>query len=658
MRNKTILKMCINAMFIALIVIMTFVPYVGFIPIPVLGISITIIHVVVLIGAMIFGWKSGLLLGTVFGICSLLKALSYPGTIDYLFVNPLVSVLPRLLFGLLSGIVFDLIRKIKNQYSLFALFCIASGAMTFIHSFLTLSCLYLFSFDKELLINNGVTSYGQLIAGIFAVNAILEIVLAIVVTPSLSLALFKAFPDITRSPFDFIKQTYYDKITKPYRSECINSLIEFVKHKSVYDQETSDQKNPFGVGVSNALNFIENLAKKDGFDVVNYDNKIVEITCGEGEKNITILAHADVVPATGEWTSDPFVVRKDKKYLYGRGVSDDKGPCLAAYYAIKSLVDNNLVSGYQIRLLVGGNEESGSLGMKHYFDVLQKPQPTYGFTPDSDFPIIRAEKGIVNFVVEGKLPLKGIISFQGGVVPNAVIDQLEAIVEDEDLKSAIRAETFDKTIENNHITIKGKSAHGAQPYLGVNAAILFLNVLSKYYNDGKLSDLISKMVTLTGDTIGIGFENDDMGSCSLNLGMIEYKDETIKLTFNYRFINGVDFEKCQHLIIDAFNPLSVRFGNVSRLLYFAKDSRLIQTLLNAYQLETSDLVSQPLAIGGGTYAKECENVVAFGMQFPNEDTHMHEPNEMIKINHLYKTMAIYAHAIIDLGNLIKDENKI
>lgn len=202
MRNKLIVKMCINAMLIALIVIMTFVPYVGFIPIPVLGISITIIHVVVLIGAMILGFKSGLLLGTAFGVCSLIKALSYPGTIDYLFVNPLVSILPRMIFGLVSGLLFDLIRKFKlNGPITFVLFCVVSGLMTLFHSFLTLTCLYLFSFDKELLISNGITSYGVLIAGIFAVNALLEILLAVIVTPTLSLALFKGFPEITRSPY-------------------------------------------------------------------------------------------------------------------------------------------------------------------------------------------------------------------------------------------------------------------------------------------------------------------------------------------------------------------------------------------------------------------------------------------------------------------------
>ena len=89
------------------------------------------------------------------------------------------------------------------------------------------------------------------------------------------------------------------------------------------------------------------------------------------------------------------------------------------------------------------------------------------------------------------------------------------------------------------------------------------------------------------------------------------------------------------------------------VLFFSKESELVQTLLKAYQDETGDLESKPLAIGGGTYAKCADNVVAFGMQFPGFDSLMHSPGEHTNKEDLFKAMSIYARAIYELGEVLK-----
>ena len=81
---------------------------------------------------------------------------------------------------------------------------------------------------------------------------------------------------------------------------------------------------------------------------------------------------------------------------------------------------------------------------------------------------------------------------------------------------------------------------------------------------------------------------------------------------------------------------------------------MISTLLKSYQDETGDKKSKPLAIGGGTYAKETINTVAFGMQFPGWESNMHSPSESVRKDDLIKGMAVYARAIYDLGQKIKD----
>ena len=144
-----------------------------------------------------------------------------------------------------------------------------------------------------------------------------------------------------------MKNTKYDELLIPYREELLSNLKKFIAIDSVYDEESVDDNNPFGKGVSLALNFIYELAKKDGFEVVNYNNMVVEIITGSGDKNITILAHADVVPEGDGWEQDPFEMIDIDGVLTGRGVADDKGPLLASYYALKMLKDNNLLGDYK-----------------------------------------------------------------------------------------------------------------------------------------------------------------------------------------------------------------------------------------------------------------------------------------------------------------------
>lgn len=74
---------------------------------------------------------------------------------------------------------------------------------------------------------------------------------------------------------------------------------------------------------------------------------------------------------------------------------------MAAFYALKILKDLGLPLKRKIRMIYGTDEETGMSCMKHYLDV--EPAPTYGFSPDNEFPIVYAEKGQINV----KLTLSG-----------------------------------------------------------------------------------------------------------------------------------------------------------------------------------------------------------------------------------------------------------
>ena len=656
MRNKTIRTIAINAFIVALIAVMTFVPYVGYIGIPAAGISITTIHIAVLIFAWMFGWREGLVAGLSFGIFSLVKAAAMPVTVvDTYFVNPLISVFPRLMFGFLAGIAFDLLRFIRRGKIRFLFDILACGIATIFHSVLTLTMLFALAGNKDAL--SGFT-YFTLIMTIVSINGALELGAALVLVPLIILPLDKAFPKYEAIYHGTLKgrkkASVYETISVRYKQELLDNLDKFVAINSVYDEKTVSKTNPFGKGVSNALDFIYKLAKQDGFAATNYENKVVEILCGEG-KNITILAHADVVPAGSGWGQEPFKMVDRGDRLTGRGVADDKGPLLAAYYAMRAIRDNHMMGNYQIRFIVGGNEESGSAGVEYYFNKLKKEQPNLGFSPDAEYPLIFAEKGIMNFEVKKKMNVRHVHSITGGVASNSVIEKCVVIMDnDNEFIKYLADNKYDFEFEKDEkdllvVTFKGKAAHGSTPEEGYNAGMAAVKALGNYYSHKDLQALYARFSNLQGYGLDAFGNSDEMGHNSLNVGILSYEDGQFSMIVNFRYVDTCKPEDLKNTIKTKAKPFAVSFLGESKLLYYPKESVLVQTLLKAYQEETGDYASLPKAIGGGTYAKEADNIIAFGMEMPGWDSKMHSVGEQVRKEDLFKSMAIYARAIVELG---------
>jgi uncharacterized membrane protein len=179
-------NLTVNAMLIALIALMGFVPFLGFIPLGA-SVSITIIHLPVLLGAALLSTRSATLFGLSFGLVSLLVVVTNPTPqpIDLFFVNPLISVLPRILFGLFAGVLFSFTRRFANlqQYGLLSLFAFLA---TVFHTVLVLSMLWLFaSAELSGLFGNLV----QFIWYILSLNGLIEAILSALLIPILTLAL-------------------------------------------------------------------------------------------------------------------------------------------------------------------------------------------------------------------------------------------------------------------------------------------------------------------------------------------------------------------------------------------------------------------------------------------------------------------------------------
>ena len=446
----------------------------------------------------------------------------------------------------------------------------------------------------------------------------------------------------------------FKPLSKKYEQQGEKLLSEWIKIDSVYDDKTISEGQPFGQGVKAALRYIGSIAEQDGFNVTYNDGYATEISYGEGPI-IGIYAHADVVPISGTWKHPPFGGVIDGKAMYGRGTSDDKGPAMASYMALKLLKDNDLIKGYKVRLVIGGNEERGSGCLHYYFHSLNKPHCVAGFTPDGQFPLIYGEKGIANYEIKGATNLGPIMSIKAGVVSNSVIDYAEAmLVNDPTLESRLKQTGYNYSIdydgETMKLIIKGKAAHGSLPELGVNAGIQMLDVLGKHYDIDLLKTLAYQYGEPFGRQLGLYFESELLHHTTYNVGLIAYDEGIFSMIVNFRFPENVDFDDVIAKL-DAKTPLEVIPLMYSRPLLFDPESPMIKTLLNAYQAESGDVVTPMITIGGGTYAKEAQNTVAFGSNFPGKDDHIHDIDEKIDLEDFRQSIAIYARAIHDLGQL-------
>ncbi len=456
----------------------------------------------------------------------------------------------------------------------------------------------------------------------------------------------------------------FKKLSKNYEETGLKALRAFVGKASVYDPKTITKDAPYGAGVKSALDYVAKLGKDYGFAVDTCEGYCTELSFGESGPLIGIYAHSDVVPVSGKWDHKPFAADifgegKDAKVI-GRGSTDDKGPLIASLMAIKLLKDNGLINGFRVRLVAGGDEERGSSCLRHYFDALKKPHCDYGFTPDAEFPLIYAEKGIHHATASAKLDLSPIIAMDGGVVANAVCDRIVITLKnDRKLGEKLKAKgvAFDLSEAGpiQILTFTGKSAHGSTPELGVNAALIAFKALGEIYNNKDLirlgevlSDPFGK--SFGGDSYSEGFEQAGKGT--FNYGLVSYKEGKLSISIDHRYGEKGKPEEAFKAFEKA-TGLKVVVNSVAPLLYFDKKDPLIATLMKSYKHMTHKFFDKPMAIGGGTYAKEAKNCVAYGCSFKGREGNIHSPNEYMYIEDFNQWIAMMADAIYSLGQLKK-----
>lgn len=428
-----------------------------------------------------------------------------------------------------------------------------------------------------------------------------------------------------------------------YKQPLIDNILNLVRIPSVL---TLGESHPLGDANYKCAEEIVKLMESLGFKTyLDPDGYYAYAEIGEGDM-FGILGHLDVVPAEESegWITPPFEPKIIDGVIYGRGVQDDKGPTLASIFAVKALMDQGYEFKYKMRFIFGFNEETNWECINKY--KANEEAPTIGFTPDSSFPVVYAEKGLLQFVATKKF--EPTVHFTGGNSFNAVPSKA-TIKFDENLKAELDKLGYAYVVEDGNIIVQGKSAHAKNPWKGDSAVYKLCTALE---NIGLADDSV-KFINkcLNGKDKFEGFSAEDLsdfsGPVSINLGQIFVDGEGTRLNLDIRHPVTMKTDDILAIATKVANEYGFEVEEIGREkpIYLPLESEFISSMIETYREVTGDLEAQPIISGGATYARAFDNCVAFGPNYPHIPSSEHMPNENVAVEQIMQTMEIYYNFI-------------
>ena len=449
----------------------------------------------------------------------------------------------------------------------------------------------------------------------------------------------------------------YEKILE-YREELFDDLNRLLSIESVDGARDGD--------CAAALDFILKRAEDFGLTAERVTAKSAHVDLGKGGRLCGVLSHLDVVPAGNNWTVNTYALTERDGRLYGRGVADDKGAALVNLYCLRALKEMGIEGRNTLRAIYGTAEETGMSDMDGYF--AQKRLPDLAFTPDSEYGVCYAEKGILQLEVSTPTNEAKVLSqFHAGKAINAVPDlayvMLDSSGYDEQLLMRLADASegnfeFNYTIDGLMIISRGKAAHACEPQKGFNAAAALIDLITHAYDVyeiGALSSFIDYAINCetNGRSLGLKMSDAVSGALTVNLGNVHIEGTEARAQFDIRYpvtVNG-DYVLRQFRSVAENNHLTVRVLHHDRPLYVEKDSELVRLLADAYRTVTGE--DAPLyTTGGGTYARKLGGKgVAFGPNFRDDDIRMHNADESVDKENFLRHMQICFEALYRLYTL-------
>ena len=453
-----------------------------------------------------------------------------------------------------------------------------------------------------------------------------------------------------------------------HSDDMIHDLGRLVAINSV--RGPAEEGKPNGAGPHAALMLAREMLEAHGFTVNNFEDIIITADMGGEPVRLGILAHLDIVEAGAGWDTEPFTLTGRGGNLYGRGASDDKGPAVAAMYAMYCVRDICPELRCGVRLILGSGEETGMKDVAQYLS--KRETPPHLFTPDANYPVVNVEKGrflpVFGASWDEDSGLPRVVSISGGATANIVPNRAEAVVEGftpeaiEGLRREFSAKTGASISaradgEKTVITAEGAAAHAANPDCGLNAQTALIEMLAAmpFANSAgfKYIRALNRLFPhwdYNGRALGIAMSDDISGALTVNFGTLSFTAAGFHASFDSRTPVCADDADLAGIVRGAFERegISLRRADVSKSHRTPPDSPLVQSLLRIYKEYTGN-VPECLSIGGQTYVHGIPGGVAFGCALPGIDNRVHGANEFIGAEQLIVSAKMFAQAIIDMA---------
>ena len=439
------------------------------------------------------------------------------------------------------------------------------------------------------------------------------------------------------------------EITNQVKDDFLASLKTLISYPSVLNE--GENGTPFGQAIQDVLEKTLEIAQEMGFQTyLDPEGYYGYAEIGQGEELLAVLCHLDVVPAGDleDWQTPPFEATLKDGWLIGRGVQDDKGPSLAALYAVKSLLDQGLAFTKRIRFIFGTDEETLWRCMNRYNQIEEKAD--LGFAPDSSFPLTYAEKGLLQVKLHG--PGWEDRPLQAGRALNVVPDKATYKGERlEELLPVIDQSGVNYTEETGAVTVLGLSKHSKDAAEGVNAIVGLAESLSLIQPHPALlfiADAVGE--DSTGAALFGEIKDEPSGALSFNIATLSIDEDRSEIGIDIRIPVLADKDALVERLTEVAASYQLQYEEFDYLapLYVPLDSPLVSTLMEVYQEETGDQ-TPAMSSGGATFARTMENCVAYGALFPDALQTEHQANERAKLDDLYRALEIYAETIRQLA---------
>lgn len=450
------------------------------------------------------------------------------------------------------------------------------------------------------------------------------------------------------------------------RDGIVAMLSSLVRIPSIAGDSTEGAM--FGKDCKAALTEVEKLYREAGLETeANPEYAYMLGKCKGDEKVIGIFSHGDVVSAVEEdWViTKPFEPVEKDGYLVGRGADDNKSGVVSAIWALKALAHAGKMPQSSLLLFTGSNEECGMSDLDIF--LKEHKSPDFSLVPDNAYPVCRGEKGILRFWAEFKKPFSDIISIEGGQSLNIVLGSVkctlkrsEALLKELDELCRDKKEYQLSVNENIVITAKGRSTHAAYSDGSVNALWVLIQLLkdckSLNEDDRKLLvDAQSLVADPFSESVGLATEDTEFKKTTCTNGIVKTENNCLTLSFDTRYGTEVDIDA----FIDGYTNYLTSIDATCKVTerddgyIIPASSPIITAMLDAWLSITGEPNDSYVSYGG-TYARKLTNAVSIGtaisttpmLDLPDGHGGAHQPDEVIDIDGLLKSIEVIAHMII------------